>query len=99
MALSMPVVWSDECLRHEPGGEVWIGLPIPGDEVPERALRIRDALLAEGARLKPAAPHGDDALLEVHHAGLLDFLRTASSRWEEAGYPAAHGQSRVVSYI
>jgi acetoin utilization deacetylase AcuC-like enzyme len=99
MALSMPVVWSDACLLHEPGGEVWIGLPIPGDEVPERALRIRDALVAEGAPLVPAELHGDDALLEVHDAGLIDFLRTAWSRWDEAGYPAAHGQSRVVSYI
>ena len=34
MALSIPVVWSDQCLAHEPGGEIWIGVPIPGDEVP-----------------------------------------------------------------
>jgi len=99
MSLALPVVWSDTCLLHEPGGEVWIGLPIPGDEVPERALRIREALVEEGARLVSAEPHGDDALREVHDAGLLDFLRTAWQRWEEAGYPDAYGQSRVVSYI
>ena len=35
MPLSVPIVWNDQCLLHEPGGEVWIGLPIPGDEVPD----------------------------------------------------------------
>ena len=29
MSLSVPVVWSDRCLLHEPGGEVWIGVPVP----------------------------------------------------------------------
>ena len=24
--LGMPVVWHDDCLRHQPGGEVWLGL-------------------------------------------------------------------------
>jgi acetoin utilization deacetylase AcuC-like enzyme len=99
MPLTIPVVWSDECLLHAPGGEVWIGLPIPGDEVPERALRIRDALVEAGAPLVPAERHGDEALLAVHDPGLVDFLRTAWERWEEAGYPAEHGQPRVVSYI
>jgi acetoin utilization deacetylase AcuC-like enzyme len=99
MALAMPVVWSDACLLHEPGGEVWIGVSIPGDEVPERALRIRDALLAAGAALAPATPHADEALLAVHDPGLVEFLRTAWERWNDAGYPADQGQSRVVPYI
>jgi acetoin utilization deacetylase AcuC-like enzyme len=99
MSLSLPVVWSDACLLHEPGGEVWIGLPIPGDEVPERAMRIRGTLVSAGAPLVPAKPHGDEALLAVHDAGLVEFLRTAWERWEDAGYPEQHGQHRVVSYI
>ncbi len=67
--LSIPVAWSDRCLLHEPGGEVWIGLPDPGNEVPARAAIIRDALVGAGATLVPAAEHGDDALLDVHDAG------------------------------
>jgi len=99
MPLSIPVVWSDECLLHEPGGEVWIGLPIPGDEVPERALRIREELTAAGAPLHPVEPHDDGALLDVHDPSLVDFLRTAWERWDHEGYPVEHGQTRVVAYI
>lgn len=99
MPLSLPVVWSDACLRHETGGEVWVGVPIPGDEVPERALRIRDTLIGAGARLVDARDHGDDVLLAVHDQRLVDFLRGASAAWAEAGYPQDPGQSRVVPYI
>lgn len=99
MPLSVPSVWSDQCLLHEPGGEVWIGLPIPGDEIPARALRIREALIAAGAPLVEARLHPTDALLEVHDRRLVEFLRTAWERWNEAGYPIERGQSRVVSYI
>jgi len=99
MSLSIPVVWSDACLLHQPGGEVWIGLPTPGDEVPERTLRIRDALVAAGAPVVPAEAHGEDALFRVHDPALVDFLRTGWERWDSAGYPVEHGQSRVVSYI
>ena len=41
MALAMPVVWSDRHRRHEPGGEVWVGVRTPGTELPERAERVR----------------------------------------------------------
>jgi acetoin utilization deacetylase AcuC-like enzyme len=99
MTLSVPVVWSDECLRHEPGGEVWIGIPIAGDEVPVRIVRIRESLTAAGAPVVDAETHPDEALLAVHDARLVDFLRTAWDRWEDAGYPLAHGQGRVVPYI
>ena len=30
MALAMPVVWSDRHRLHDPGGEVWVGVRIPG---------------------------------------------------------------------
>ncbi|MBA2643507.1 MAG: histone deacetylase family protein [Actinobacteria bacterium] len=99
MALEMPVVWSESCLLHEPGGEVWIGLPDPGNEVPARAEAIRAALGGAGARLVPAEPHEDDALLAVHDAELVDFLRDAWQLWRAAGYPDDPGQPRVVPYI
>ena len=99
MPLSIPVVWSDDCLLHEPGGEVWIGLPDPGNEVPARAIAIRDALADAGAPLVPAEPHGEEAILRVHDAGLVSYLREAWPLWVEAGYPDDPGQTRVVPYL
>ena len=58
--LAVPVVWSEDCLRHEPGGEVWLGVRDQGTEVPARALVLRDALAAAGAPIVPARPHGDE---------------------------------------
>ena len=99
MPLSLPVVWSDSCLSHVSGGEVWIGVRVPGDELPERALRIRDALVGAGAPVVEATAHVDKAMLAVHDERLVSFLRTAWERWRSAGYPDTYGQSRVVPYI
>lgn len=38
--LGIPVVWSEECLQPEPGGEVWLGVREPGTELPDRASVI-----------------------------------------------------------
>jgi acetoin utilization deacetylase AcuC-like enzyme len=99
MPLELPVVWSDRCLAHVPGGEVWIGVRIPGDEIPERALAIKDSLVEAGAPLVEAERHGDEALLAVHDATLVDFLRNAWDEWAGVGYPDDPGQDRVVPYI
>jgi len=96
MPLSMPVVWSDRHRLHEPGGEVWIGIRTPGTEVPERADRIRAALVAEGAPLVDAAAH-DDRALRLHQPDLLAYLAGAWEEWERAGLTAE--QDRVVPYI
>lgn len=97
--LTIPVVWSDGCLLHEPGGEVWIGLPDPGNEVPARVTAIRDALVGAGASLVQAEAHNDEPLLAVHDEGLVAYLRSAWSQWREAGYPDDPGQDRVVPYL
>jgi acetoin utilization deacetylase AcuC-like enzyme len=97
--LSIPLVWSDDCLLHEPGGEVWIGLPDPGNELPARAQVIRDALLGAGATLVEATPHPDDALLAVHDADFVAYLRDAWEEWNAAGFPEQHAQDRVVPYL
>jgi acetoin utilization deacetylase AcuC-like enzyme len=97
--LEIPVVWSDRCLLHEPGGEVWIGVRIPGDEVPDRSLAIVGALEGAGASIVEADVYGDEPLLAVHDPALVDFLRSAWDSWVATGYPEDPGQDRVVPYI
>jgi hypothetical protein len=59
LSLPVPVVWSEDCLRHEPAGEVWLGVRDPGTEVPARALAVRDALEAAGAPVVATREHDD----------------------------------------
>jgi acetoin utilization deacetylase AcuC-like enzyme len=98
-SLPVPVVWSEECLRHDPGGEVWLGVRDAGTEVPERALVLRDALAAAGTPIVPAAAHGDEVLRAVHDPALLDHLAGVWAEWEQAGFPAEWGRDRVVPYV
>jgi len=97
--LDMHVVWTKECLRHVPGGEVWLGVRDEGTEVPERAEEILRAVRAAGATVVEARPHGDDALLAVHDAALVEHLSTVWADWEAGGYVAEHGRDRVVPYV
>lgn len=98
-SLPVPVVWSEQCLRHDPGGEVWLGVKDIGTEVPERALVLRDALAAAGAPVVPAAAHGDEVLRAVHDPALLAHLAVVWADWERAGFPAEYGRDRVVPYV
>jgi acetoin utilization deacetylase AcuC-like enzyme len=95
----MPVVWSDRHRLHEPGGEVWVGVRIPGTELPARAELIREALGEAGARLVEPRPQPDDAVLRVHDPALVAFLASAWERWEAEGLTADPGQDRVVPYV
>ncbi len=99
MALTLPVVWSEDCLRHAPGAEFWLGLRMPDDELPERAWIIRAATVAAGARVVAAEVHDDAALVAVHDPGLVAFLRDAFADWEAAGLPVDPGQGLVVPYL
>lgn len=99
MSLSIPVVWSDACLQHDPGGEIWVGVRTRGTELPERAERIRTALTAAGAPLAVAERHADACLAAVHDPGLLAFLEGAWDAWEAAGLVDDPGQDRVVPYV
>jgi acetoin utilization deacetylase AcuC-like enzyme len=67
--------------------------------MPERAEAIRAALVAAGTPVVAATPHADEALLRVHDAGLVEFLRTAWAAWDAARLPVDPGQDRVVGYI
>jgi acetoin utilization deacetylase AcuC-like enzyme len=97
--LRMPVVWSEDCLRHEPGGEVWLGLREEGTEVPERARVILRALEQAGAPLHPASRHEIELLHSVHHPDLVRHLATIWRDWEDGGYVAEYGRDRVVPYV
>ncbi len=98
-ALGVPVVWSEDCLLHQPAGEVWLGLREDGTEVPERARVILRSLTGAGAPVLPPAAHDAAALLAVHDEALVDHLATIWSAWEAGGYPADYGRDRVVPYV
>lgn len=95
----LPVVWHPDCLRHEPDGEVWLGVWDPGTEVPARAEVVLDALTGAGAIVTPAGAHDDAAIHAVHDAALISHLATIWADWEAAGYPAQHARRRVVPYL
>src|SRR5580692_7339778 len=97
--LGLPVVWDEDCLLHEPAGEVWLGLREDGTEVPERATVILKSLTSAGAEVVPAAGHDQDALLAVHDRALVEHLATIWTDWENGGYPADYGRDRVVPYV
>ena len=93
MALQLPVVWTDAHRLHDPGAEIWVGVRTPATEVAERIELIRAELSEAGARLVPAEPHADDALLAVHAEELVGYLRVAWSEWERAGLAADPGRT------
>jgi acetoin utilization deacetylase AcuC-like enzyme len=97
--VTVPFVWSDAVLSHEPMHEVWVGKETPGTEVPYRAHLIRDALTDAGHAELPAAAHDDEVLLTVHEAPLVDWLRSSSASWAEGPYEELVGQPRVVPYV
>jgi len=99
MSLAMPVVWSDSCRLHDPGGEIWIGVRTEGTEVAARVDAVRDSLGRNGARIVEAKSHPDESLLRVHDDSLLSYLASAWVEWTAAGLPEDPGQDRVVPYV
>jgi acetoin utilization deacetylase AcuC-like enzyme len=97
--MRLPVVWSADCLLHDPEGEVFVGVRTPGSELPSRLEAIREALVPAGARFVASEPHGDEALLAVHDEALLAYLRDAWERWAGSGLLDDPGQNRVVPYV
>src|SRR5712691_10498749 len=95
----MPVVWSDLCRLHDPGGEIWVGVRTPGTEVPARSDAILETLVVGGARVVDAEPHPDESLLAVHDGALLEYLESTWAEWTKAGLPQEPGQDRVVPYV
>jgi acetoin utilization deacetylase AcuC-like enzyme len=95
----MPVVWSDRCRLHDPGGEIFVGVRTPGTEVVARADVILAALAEADARVVDAEQHSDVVLQAVHDAALLEFLESAWPKWTGAGLDRERHQDRVVPYV
>lgn len=95
----MKVVYSPVQVRHDPSAEIWVGVRIPGTEVGRRVELIAQAAVEAGHQLVTPRPVTTAELEAVHDPGLIEFLRTAWSRWEESGYPQEPGQNRVVPYV
>ncbi len=77
----MQVVYSPAHLGHDITIETYMGVPVPANEVAERAEQIRTALLADGGfpMVAPTA-HGEGPITAVHDPGLVRFLEVA---WSE----------------
>ncbi len=70
-----PLIASDDHLAHAGLIELYNGQEIPCYESPERAVAIRDALLATGDyRLEPPETHGSDPIAAIHDLELVDLV-------------------------
>lgn len=92
-------VWTAEHRLHEPENEVWIGMPIKGDEVPARGEAMRAVLEVMGISPSAPEPHGLAPIIAIHDEAMVSYLESAYREWEIAGYPENPGQSRVVPYV
>jgi acetoin utilization deacetylase AcuC-like enzyme len=99
MTLQVPVVSSEQCRRHEPDAEIWVGVRTPGTELAARIDAVLAAVAAAGGSVIDAVPHDDRLLRRVHGDGLLGYLASAWDRWAAAGFPDDPGQNRVVPYV
>ena len=78
MTLPVPVVWSEDCLRHEPGGEVWLGVRDDGTPVglapvpPQPRLLHRVPALESQAAARPQGPMNRPQYRNAQNAALTN---------------------------
>lgn len=94
----LKAIHSPDTLLHRPGAEIWVGVAIPGTEVPERVEVLTSALSTAGLTMEAPDPQPIEALEAVHDPAMVEFIRTAWSRWQRSSYPREAGQDRVVPY-
>ncbi len=84
----MQIVYSPAHLAHDITLETFMGLPVPANEVAERAEKIRTALEADGG-FETVGPteHGEAPITAVHDPGLVRFLEVAWSELRRQGLP------------
>ena len=82
----MQIVYSPAHLGHDITVETFMGMPVPANEVAERAERIRSALEADGGftLIAPTA-HGEAPITAIHDPGLVRFLEVAWSELRAQG--------------
>ena len=84
-----------------PGGEVWVGVRIPGTELPARAERIRERARGAAARAScDAEPQPDDAVTSGARPRAVELPRERMGRLGGGrARPEDPGQDRVVPYL
>jgi acetoin utilization deacetylase AcuC-like enzyme len=84
----MKAVYTAAHLGHDVVNETYMGMPVPANEVAERAERIRAALVADGGfEVTPPTEHGIDPILAVHDKGLVEFVESAWAELRRQGVP------------
>ena len=94
----MKVVFSKECLLHDPPFEVLGGQRVPYFEKPERLTIIENELRSNGFQLSDELDQDIDLkehILRVHSADYLDYLETAYETWVKQGGNEVCYQSHV----
>ncbi|MEP6638313.1 MAG: histone deacetylase family protein [Chloroflexota bacterium] len=82
----MQTVYSPAHLGHDVSLETYMGIPVPANEVAERAERIRMTLEADGGfPLIGPTEHGLAPITAVHDPGLVRFLEVAWSEHRAQG--------------
>ncbi len=84
----MQIVYSPAHLAHDISLETVMGLPVPANEVAERAEKIRATLEADGGfPMVEPTHHGEGPITAVHDPGLVRFLEVAWSEVRRQGLP------------
>src|SRR6478609_3180254 len=83
--VNMRVIHSPLHARHDGGIELHRGELVPSFEMPARVAYILSALERAAMPVEPPREFAPQALLRVHDAGFVDFLRSAYAQWRAAG--------------
>ena len=92
----MRAFFDERQLRHDPAVYFRRGAAMPHPEQPERAVILRDTLVAEGFEIAAPADRGTGPIEAVHDPGYVRFLTDAHARFvADAGegalaIPTAH---------
>ena len=98
-AVRIPVVWSPDTRRHVPRHEVWVGVPTPGTELPERVDVDPRRPSPEHPRHE-ATPHDDELLRRPCTTRVCSTSSAgAAEEWARGPYDELVGQDRVVPYF
>ena len=81
----MRVIHSPLHARHDGGIELYRGELVPCFEMPARVTHILSALQRAAMPVEAPREIAPQALLRVHDAGFVEFLRTAHAQWRAAG--------------